>query len=147
MVIMEKRVAGKKGRPKGSLNKRTLDFLETLEEENFDPARAIIECYREAWTIYKGYAEIYQAIWDKRLAQNEKSPPPEDKADKYLKIALDSATDLAGYAYPKMKSVEHQKPDQLEGMTPVQKLEALKELVKALEHQVKSESENESKPT
>jgi hypothetical protein len=130
---------GKKfgGRVKGTLNQRSMDFMQTLAANNFDPAKAQIECYREAWKVYEGYAEIYQAIWDKRLSQNEKSPPPEDKADKYLRIAFDAAKDLSGYAYPKLKSIERSPESPLANMSPEQKLEAMKQAVAVLELQIK----------
>lgn len=126
-----------KGKPKGAINKRTLSFLETLERENFDPAKALIEIYREARKTYDNYAEIYQAIEEARDSKGLDAFPTDDKADKYLKIALDAAKDLASYAFPKLKAIEQQKEDPLKDMSPEQKLEAMRHAVQVLELEVK----------
>lgn len=132
-----------KGRPLGSRNKRTLEFMATLERENFNPALALIECYREAKKTYDNYGTIYDAICDARTARNDATgqcaAPTEDNAHKYLKIAADVAKDLAGYAFPKLKSIEQRKSDPLANMTAEQKLEAMKAAVTALELQVRQD--------
>lgn len=103
------------GRPKGSLNKRTLDYLEVLEYECFDAAAAMIHCYREAI-----------GVWDKtkKECDQTKKPIPEEAA-KYLKIASDNVKEIACYAYPRLKAIERKNFNPLEGMTPEQTLEAL----------------------
>lgn len=124
------------GRPKGVRNKRTVEFMAVLENQGFCPASALIQCFEEAKRTYDNYGTIYQAISEAR--ENTGNPVPvEDNAHKYLKIAADIAKDLAGYAYPKLKAIEHQKPNPLEGMSAEQKLEAMKQAVKVLEMEVK----------
>lgn len=126
-----------KGRPKGSINKRSQNFYDVLERENFCPASALIEIYREAKKTYDNYATIYDAIVEAKDAKGLDASPVEDKADKYLKIALDAAKDLASYSFPKLKAIEQQKNNPLEGMTPDQKLEAMRHAVSVLELEVK----------
>lgn len=117
-------MAKKIGRPKGSLNKRTLDYLEVLAYEDFDPAQALIHCYRESL-----------GTWEQMKKDHRGTILPED-AHRYLKIAADAAKDLAGYAYPRLKAIEQKITNPLDGMTPEQKLEALKQAVALLEVQV-----------
>jgi hypothetical protein len=115
--------------------------MRVLEAEGFDPARALIECYKEARKTYDNYGVIYDAICDARVALNDENgtfaAPPEDKADKYLKIAADIAKDLASYAYPKLKAIEQQRVSSTDEMTSAQKLEAARLMVKILEQEVK----------
>lgn len=121
-----------------------------LEAEGFDPAKALIEIYREARKVYDNYGIIYDAICDAHEERAREKGlvniPPEDKAEKYLKIAMDAAKDLAGYAYPKLKAIERPNPGLLDGMTPAQTLEAMKQAVQVLELQVQAEASG-PKPT
>ncbi len=48
------------------------------------------------------------------------------------------AKDIAGYVYPKLKSIEQSTNDPTKDMTPEQRLEAMKHAVAMLEMQVKS---------
>lgn len=125
------------GMQKGTIKQRTLKFNEIMEKHNFCAATALIEIYTEAKKVYDNYGTIYQALEEAREAKGMDIRPTEDKADKYLKIALDAAKDLAGYSFPKLKAVEQSKPSITEGMTPEQKLEVMKQYVAALETQVK----------
>jgi len=126
------------GKVKGTVNKRSQDFLTVLERNNFCPASALIEIHNEAKQIYKSYSVIYQAIVEAK--SNEQGYPAvvEDKAHTYLKIAADAAKELASYAYPRLKTIEQKNSDHLAGMTPEQKLEAMRQAVKLLEAQVGS---------
>jgi hypothetical protein len=130
-----------KGRPKGTVNKRTMEFRSVLEANNFCPVTAMIECYQEAKRLFDNYGTIYEAICEARLIENDKNgsypTPLVDEGHKYLKIAGDMAKDIASYTYPKLKSIEQSKPDPLEGMTTQQRLEAMKQAVKLLEAQTK----------
>lgn len=132
---------GEGGRQVGSLNKRSKDFISVLEKHNFCPATALVECYRDAKRVYDSYGIIYDAIVEAKEEQcREKgyqAVPPEDNAHKYLKIAADIAKDLSGYAYPKLKAIEQTKDDALAGMSPEQRLEAMKHAVQMLELQIK----------
>lgn len=129
------------GRPPGALNKRSLRFMEVLEARGFCPATAMMDIYDEAKRTYDNYSVIYQAICDAKDEQARLTGtlaiPPEDKADKYLKIAADMAKDLATYSYPKLKAVEQIKPSPLENMTVQEKLDAAKAMVMILEDQAK----------
>jgi hypothetical protein len=120
--------------------------MRVLEAEGFDPAKALVECYREAKKTYDNYGLIYDAISDARTARNEAdgsfAAPTEDNAHKYLKIAADIAKDLASYAYPKLKSVEQQRVSSTEDMTAEQKLEAARMMVKILEQEVKPDDQS-----
>ncbi len=102
----------------------------------------MMEVYEEAKKTYDNYGTIYAAISDARRAQNDQdgslAAPTEDNAHKYLKIAGDMAKDIAGYVYPKLKSIEQSTNDPTKDMTPEQRLEAMKHAVAMLEMQVKS---------
>lgn len=130
-----------KGRPPGTKNRRTLEFVAVLEREKFCPVTAMIECYREAKKVYDSYGLIYDAIQDARIIKNDQDgsypTPLEDKAHTYLKIAGDLAKDIASYTYPKLKSIEQTKSNPLEGMTIKEKIEAARQFLKLLESQAK----------
>lgn len=128
--------AAGRGRPPGARNRRTLEFMAVLEAEGFDPAKALIECYREAKKTYDNYGTIYDAICDANKEKGEHFAPPEDNAHKYLKIAADIAKDLASYSYPKLKAIEQTKGSAIAGMTVAEKLQAARFMVKALESEV-----------
>jgi hypothetical protein len=116
-----------RGRPKGSKGKRTIEFQEVLERKNFNVAEALVWCYREAKNRYQEYNKRFE---DGRLSAME------DNAPKYLKICADMAKELASYSFPKLKAIEHQKVNPLEGMTPEQKLEAMRQAVAKLELEI-----------
>lgn len=118
-----------KGRPAGSLNRRSIEFRAVLEAAGFCPATAMMDTYKTALTKF---AE------ECAKEDNGRISPMESHAAKYLKIASDNAADLASYTYPKLKAIEQKKSDPLSDMTPEQKLEALKEAVKVLQAQVKA---------
>ena len=105
------------GRTPGTLNKRTLEFKQTLEKHNFNPAEALLELYAKAQEGME-------------YGNREERPI-------YLKIAADLVKEIAAYSYPRLKAVEVKRENQLEGMTPEQKLEAMKQAVALLESQVK----------
>lgn len=107
------------GRPKGVPNKRTVAFFETIQEAGFDPAKAMLDVYEDA---------------KKSLDYCNREERPI-----YLKLAFDAAKEIASYCYPKLKSIEHSKPNPLDGMTPEQKLEAMRQAVLLLEGEVKKD--------
>jgi hypothetical protein len=125
----EKGHALSQGRPKGSINKRSLEFQQVLAEKNFNVAEALVWCYQEAKEKYDFY---HQGVETGRFS------PMEDNAPKYLKIASDMAKEMASYSFPKLKAVEHQKTDPLAGMSPEQKLEAMRHAVHKLELELKA---------
>lgn len=112
----------KPGRPKGSLNKRTQEFLDILNDNGFEPAQSAIDCYDKA-------IENYQECC--------KKPHGKNLAAKFLKMATDIALDLCSYSYAKIKSIEHVKSDPLADMTPQQRLEALKNAVALTEAEIR----------
>ena len=81
----------KTGRKKGTPNKRSVEFLETLRELNFDPAKALVHCYKEAEQIFE-YRKQRGNLAGALVALDQMN---------------DSAETLAQYAYPKKKAVEH----------------------------------------
>ena len=111
--------ANQNGRPKGTKNKRTREFYEALERNNFDPAQALIDCYNEA---KKQYARAV-------ISEQENAPSStlklESDIPKYLKIAGDLAEKIATYSYPKLKSVERTDPILLEIIERIKQLKDL----------------------
>lgn len=79
------------GRKKGVPNKKTAELMETIAKLNFDPAEALVYCYKEA-----------QKIFDYRKKRNNLAG---------ALVALDRmetcASDLAQYVFPKKKAIEH----------------------------------------
>lgn len=132
------------GKVAGTLNKRTVEAIAILERNNFCPIEALIECYNDAKKVYDNYGVIYDAICEASEEQAREKGyarvPPEDKADKYLRIAADTAKDLASYAFPKLKAVEQHKTNPTEGMTLEQKRDAARMMLQVLEEQIKNGS-------
>ena len=116
------------GRPPGARNKRTIEFLEVLEARGFCPASALMDTYKIA--MEKFISEVEKE-------DSGRISPMESNAAKYLKIAADNASDLATYAYPKLKAIEQKRVNQTEGMTIEQKLEAARLMVQLLEREAK----------
>ena len=108
------------GRPKGSPDKRTLKFQEVLEANGYNPALALLELQREAYQNYQR---------------------GDDKAQAYFKDACNLAMDIAGYVFAKPKAIEITTNNAMEGMTPEQRLEAMKQAVLMLEREVANSSE------
>lgn len=124
-----------KGRPRGSvspISKIRRDFYATLEEANFDPAKELMDIYSKARSVFDNYALIYENL-SRAKAESGDPFPVEDKADKYLKIALDAAKEIAGYCYPKLKSVELKTENPLEHLSRPEKIEELKKAILVLE--------------
>lgn len=129
-----------KGRPSGSLNRRSQAFFQAVEEEQFDAAREMIDVCLTAKSMYKNYALIYEALEQARIEKGEISFPTEDRAHEYLKIALTAAKDIASYCYPKPRFPDQKNNQYLEGMTPEQKLDALKQAQNVLELEIKAKN-------
>lgn len=99
-------VTNPRGRPKGAISKRTVEFMAVLEKNNFCPASAMIEIFQEASKVYKSYSVIYNAIIEAKSNDAGYAVPLEDKAPQYLKIAADMAKEISSYAYPKKRAVD-----------------------------------------
>ena len=114
------------GRPKGVPNKRTQEVVAILEKHKFNPIEAMIEIQKIA---------LVRFTEEMQKQDSGIISPMESQAVKYLKIAADNAYDLASYAYPKLKAIEHHGNNPLEGMDAQQKLQAMREAVKVFEAQ------------
>lgn len=104
-----------KGKPKGSLSKRSLDYAEALASNNFNPALALLDVYNKAMIAYE-------------------SASPDNKAS-YLSIASQAADRMQPYVYPKLSSIEVKQSNPLEGMSPQEKLELMREAIKSVEQE------------
>jgi hypothetical protein len=104
------------GRPKGALNRKTQDFLQTLKERNYNVAEALLDIYEKALAEFSAGSDTLQ-----RLAA--------------LKVAGDMAKEIASYSMPKLKAMEVSTSNPLDGMTNAEKLEKLKQAVIMLEQQ------------
>lgn len=118
------------GRPKGSLNKRTAQYVEVLEKNNFCIASTHMELYKIAMSQFTHQLEGLQS---------GALSPMESEASKYLKLCVELVADMASYSLPKLKSVEQQKSDAFEGMTPKERLEAMKHATAMYELQIKND--------
>lgn len=79
------------GRPKGSPNKKTLEFQQVLAQHNFDPAAQLIYIYQEQ-----------MAIFEFRKKSRNKAGAVEA-----LGAAEKTCNDICQYVYPKKKAIEH----------------------------------------
>lgn len=61
----------------------------------------------------------------------------ESQAHEYLKTYVKIASELAKFCHPTLKAIEVKQTDPTKDMTPAQRLEAMKQAVAMLEHQVK----------
>ena len=104
-----------RGRPKGQKNSRTIEFEAVLARHRFCPASALYNVYMEA-------KEAMKTAGDK-------------EALGYLKIMLDSASNICSYIYPKLKAVEYIKMSEWENFTLEEKFRMYKKLGEDLEEQ------------
>lgn len=106
------------GRPKGAVNNRTREFQEILAARGFNLGEALCDIYFEA-------IEYFEYSKTDPIA----GPPA-------LRLVLDAAKELGAYSQPKLKSIELSKSSSLEGMSPQEKLIAMKQAVAMLEAEV-----------
>lgn len=111
-------LSGNPGRPRGALNKRSVEFRAILEKHDFCSASALLELFADA--------------------KKSMESASEEARPQYLKIAADIAKELAAYSYPKLKAIEYTGHNPLDDMTPAQKLEAARSAVQMFELQVKA---------
>lgn len=121
---------GGKGRPPGFPNKRTVQFMQTLEAAGFNPAQALIDLHKVA---------MARMVEEMEKEDTGRISPMESKVPQYMKIACDSARELASYAYPKLKAIEQTKTNAAQGMSSSEKLQAVKAMVQILEQEVKDD--------
>lgn len=79
------------GRKKGTPNKKTVELLQTLQKYNFDPAEALVHCYKEAQKIFE-YRKKRGNLAGALVALDRMESP---------------AAELAQYVFPKKKAIEH----------------------------------------
>lgn len=119
------------GRPAGGRNKRTEEFYFAMEKAKFNVPQAYLWAYKQAKRDYMEYGD--------RFDQNRISPM-EDNRPKLLSIMVGILKDIASYIYPKVKAIEIVNVNLLEGMTPEQRLEAMKTAVTKLELDIQNGS-------
>jgi hypothetical protein len=83
------------GRPKGSKNVKSIEFLEELSKHNFNAIQALL------WTCHKSKARI--EYYEKKVASGEFTPG-EDKSAHFLAIYLATVKEITSYVYGKPKS-------------------------------------------
>jgi hypothetical protein len=110
------------GRQVGTPNKRTVAFYERIKDLGFDAAEEMVKIHSEA------IRSLDFCNREERLM--------------YLGIALKAAAEIAQYCYPKQKAVEVKRENHLEGMSPQEKLEAMKAAVKLLENEMEPSDES-----
>lgn len=118
-----------KGRPAGSLNKRSQDFLEILEKNKFCTASAMLDLYK---------ISLQRMTEDMAMEDANTISRMESNAPKYMKLCADLLIALSSYAYPKLKAVEQVKHNEFEGMTLQEKLEASEATVEFVKLQIKA---------
>ena len=106
------------GRPVGVVDKRISDFRAYMAKNNFN--------------LGETYLELLQIARESHEYGNREEKPV------YLKIAVDIVNNIADRLQPRLKAIEHRKESPLEGMTPEQKLEAMRSAVALLEREVQS---------
>lgn len=101
------------GRTVGTPNKRTVAFYQSILESDFDAAKAILNVHNEALKSLE-YCNREERVM-------------------YLGIMLKAASEIAQYCYPKLKSIEHKKENQMDGMSIEEKLQVMRKAVAMLE--------------
>lgn len=125
-----------KGRPKGSLSKRSLSFQEVLEKNNFNAAQAMVDCYVEAKKCY-AMALLKEAENDVMVSN----------VPQFLKIAAQLAERIASYSYPKLTSIEQTDPLMQDILERIKQLKDLPktELLRIAEAKLVEAKEDEPK--
>jgi hypothetical protein len=119
---------------KGIPNKSSMRAELTCQVRKFSSIDAMIDA---AEIALQKFVEEESSVKSGRLS------PMESNACEYLKIYVAIAKEIASYVHAKRKAIEHIQVDPLKDMSPEQKLEAMKQAVALLEHQVKT---NEARP-
>ena len=98
---------GAPGRPLGAVSRGSFKFADTMRKHGFDIAQEMLDHYNEAMSL--------------------------KETDRAIAILMN----MAKFVYPTLKSVDNIDQNALDGMTPEQKLEAMKQAVRALEMETK----------
>jgi hypothetical protein len=100
------------------------------EVAGYDSIEAMIKASELAMTKFMEHAEKESSgQWS----------PMESHAATYLGTYVKIAATIANLIHPKRKAVEHITVDQTDGMTPQQKLDAMKQAVLMLELKIKQD--------
>ena len=78
-------------RKKGTPNKKTRELMETLEKLDFDPATALVHCYRQAQIIFN-YRKKKMHLSGALVALSQMES---------------TAAELAQFVFPKKRAIEH----------------------------------------
>lgn len=82
-----------KGRAKGSVNKKTVEFMQMLEQKGFDPGAAYVELYQKQMRLY-----------EEKRKQNPKHVATQASLLSQASVSLNN---ICQYVYPRKKAVEH----------------------------------------
>ena len=82
-----------KGRGKGTPNKKTVEFMQMLEEKGFDPGAAYVELFQKQMQLYE----------EKR----KQNPKHKISQGVLLNQASQTLNNICQYVYPRKKAVEH----------------------------------------
>ena len=118
------------GRARGTPNKSSMRVDLTCQAMKYYPIEKLIEASK--------------IVLEKFIEHSEKEASGqislmESQAAEYMKIYVLIAKEIAGYIHPKRKAIEYTQPDATQGMTPIQRLEAMKQAVLMLELKMKEE--------
>lgn len=116
------------GRKPGSINKRQRTILETAERVGCDPFEILLLFAKGDWEAL-GYKseKVTVSISDAGIVEKYTIDP---------NTRAKCASEAVQYIVPKLKSIEHKQSNIYEGMEPEQKLEMLRDAVKALEDSI-----------
>lgn len=117
---------------KGIPNKRTVALAIRAKELGVDPFEILLLFAKGDWKALGYEAECYFSEKPDGAVKMGYVISPE--------MRVVAAKEAAKYLYPHRKSIEHKSDEPLNGMSPLQKLEALRQAVLLLESQVKSAS-------
>ena len=87
------------GRPKGSPNKKTIEFQNMLAANNFDPGEEYVALYRKQM-------ELYRMLAAEKMRGGKRMKNPSGAAA-ILSDAGVSLNNICQYVYPKKKAIEH----------------------------------------
>jgi len=120
---------GNPGRPKGAISKYSRMVEETAGRLECDPFEILLKFAKGDWEAlgYDSSVMIKESA-DGKSTFTDYTISPELRAR--------CAEKACEYLYSKRKSIEHIQNNVLEGMTPEQKLEAMKQAVKHLEGEI-----------
>lgn len=118
---------GNKGKPVGAISKRTREVAELAESLDCNPIEILLRFAKGDWEGL-GYSKGTKSIYTEAGIIEEDLISPGER--------IQAAKEVAQYIYSKKKSIEHVQHNPLEGMTPEQKLEAMKQAVKMMEGEI-----------